>query len=354
VAGVLQQRPVMNKRVLLADLCDRTGATELALALRKRTTLPWLPVLTFHRVAAINAMYAFDEDVIGVTPSAFERQLCILREHFTPISTTDVIRLLDGGALPNNPVLVTFDDGYRDNYEVALPLLRRYGIKATFFIATDYITRRRMFWWDRIAFAVKAATRPKLILKDPLPMVLDLTTAESRKSATKTLLRVVKSTYELDLDRFLDDLTRAAELTWSSEVERELADGLLMTWDQVRALKAAGMDVQSHTRTHRVLQTLSPERVLAELVESRTELERELGEPVWAVSYPIGHTINDRTDVRQAVEKAGYRVGFTNATGVQPIWGGAIDRFNFRRISMAAHLPESLFRALVTLPMVFE
>ena len=112
------------------------------------------------------------------------------------------------------------------------------------------------------------------------------------------------------------------------------------------------MDVQSHTRTHRVLQTLSPERVVGELVGSRAELERELGERVVAVSYPVGHTINDRVDVRQAVEQAGYRVGFTNATGVQPMWG--IDRFNFKRISLAAHVPDSLFRAMLTLPMVFE
>jgi peptidoglycan/xylan/chitin deacetylase (PgdA/CDA1 family) len=344
----------MNKRLLLADLCDRTGATELALAVRRRTSLPWLPVITFHRVANVNPHYAFDEDVVGVNPKEFERQLSILRDHFTPVTSMDVVRLIDGRSLPKNPVLVTFDDGYRDNYEIALPLLLRYGIKATFFIATDYISQRRMFWWDRIAFTIKAAARPKLILKYPHPMVLDLTTPEMRKASTKTLLRVVKSTYELDLDRFLAELTCAAEVAWSGDVERDLADGLLMTWDQVRALRAAGMDVQSHTRTHRVLQTLNPERALAELVESRVELERELGERVFAVSYPVGHTINDRLDVRKAVAQAGYRVGFTNATGVQPLWPGSIDRFNFRRISMAPHLPDSLFRAMLTLPMVFE
>jgi peptidoglycan/xylan/chitin deacetylase (PgdA/CDA1 family) len=344
----------MNKRLLLADLCDRTGATELALAVRKRTTLPWLPVLTFHRVASVDARYAFDEDVVSANAAEFERQLAILRDHFTPITSMDVARMLDGGQLPNNPVLVTFDDGYLDNFEVALPLLKRYGVKATFFIATDYITDRRIFWWDRIAFTVKASARHKLVLRYPHPIVLDVSIAAWRKAAIKTLLKMVKTTYELDLDRFLDEITRAAEVSWNADVERELANGMLMTWDQVRALRAAGMDVQSHTRTHRVLQTLSPERVLAELVGSRSELERELDDRVTAVSYPVGHTINDRLDVRQAVEKAGYRVGFTNATGVQPMWGGRIDRFNIKRISLSAHLPDSLFRAMLTLPMVFE
>src|ERR1041385_2031104 len=136
----------MNKRQLLADLCERTGATTLALELRKRTPLPWLPVITFHRVVDINALYAFDEDVIGVTPSEFARQLAILRANFSRVTITDVIRAIDrGGGLPNNPVLVTFDDGYRDNHDIVLPLLRRYGVKATFFIATDYISRRRIF-----------------------------------------------------------------------------------------------------------------------------------------------------------------------------------------------------------------
>ncbi|HUS30083.1 MAG TPA: polysaccharide deacetylase family protein [Kofleriaceae bacterium] len=342
----------MNKRTLLADLCDRTGATELALAVRKRATLPWLPVVTFHRIANVSRQYPFDEEVVEATPAQFERQLAIVRQHFTPVTTADVVKALDGQPLPANAVFVTFDDGYLDNHAVALPLLQKYGVKATFFIATDYVTRRRLFWWDRIAFAVKAAARPKLALSYPRPMVLEVGTPALRRAATKTLLRLVKSTYELDLERFLDELTAAAEVAWNTDVERELADGLLMTWDHVRALKAAGMDVQSHTCTHRVLQTLSSEHALAELVDSRAALERELGERIFAVSYPVGHTINDRIDVRKAVARAGYRVGFTNATGVQPMWD--VDRYNFKRISLPPQLPDSLFRAMLTLPMVFE
>lgn len=343
----------MNTRVLLAKLFDVTGATGLMLTLRRRSKSAWLPVVTFHRVAPRPADYRFDDGVLDTTPAEFARQIAVIRQHFTPVSIRDVIGFVEGGELPRNPVLVTMDDGYRDNYEVALPILQRQGVRACFFIATDYLTRRRVFWWDRIAYLLKSTKRARIRLTYPSPMELELGTPVQREVATNRLLRIVKKEFGLDLARFMDEIAAATGVVWTEQLEHAFANDLLMTWDQVRALRAAGMDVQSHTKTHRVLQTLSMQDVRAELRESRQELEQQLDEPIEAISYPVGHTISDRPDVRESLVDAGYKVGFTNATGAQPT-SGSIDRFSINRFAMAPHTPESLFRAILAAPSVFD
>lgn len=343
----------MKKRLLLASLCEKTGVTEALLRWRRRRQSPWLPILTFHRVAKVTPEYRFDEGVIGTTPDELASQIAVVGNYFNSVSLEDVMQFVDGAPLPENPVLVTFDDGYRDNREIALPILQRHGVKAVFFIATDYLTRRRIFWWDRISYILKTCAPGSIALAYPSPLVLDVNTHEQRTDARRVLLRVVKSTFGLDLERFLTELASAAAVPWSESDERRSADELLMTWDQVRELRAAGMSVQSHTRSHRVLQTLRPAQLADELEGSRLELERQLQERIYAISYPVGHTIDDRADVRRALRDAGYKIGFTNATGAQPVWR-KVDRYSIRRMSLALHTPKALFRAMLAVPTVFE
>lgn len=340
----------MGKRALLAEGFEASGATELLLELRRRTRSAWLPVLTFHRVHAPRPGYLFDDGVIDASPTAFEQQIATLRRYFDPVSLADVLRFVDGGALPNNPVLVTFDDGYLDNHDVALPILQRHGVPAVFFIATHYIEERRTFWWDRVNYLVKTSPRDRLTVTYPRPRSFDL--RRDRAATICALLRTVKTWRELDLGRFLDELARAAGVPWDDDVDHRLADPMLMTWEHIRALRAAGMDVQSHTRTHRVLQTLSPADVFDELHGSSRELERQLDEPVRAISYPVGHALEHRSDLRQALRDAGFRLGFTNATGAQSVQR-AIDRYGVSRIGIDGGLAPSMFRAMLAAPALF-
>jgi peptidoglycan/xylan/chitin deacetylase (PgdA/CDA1 family) len=353
LAGPLHIAAAVNKRLLLASLCDKMGATDLVLALRRRTRSPWLPVLTFHRIARIRPEDPFDRGVVDSTPAELEQQIAMLATHFNPIGLDDVTRFLAGKPLPRSPVLVTFDDGYRDNHDVALPILRRHKIPAVFFIATEYISRRRLFWWDRISYLVKSSPLRRLALTYPMSIALDLVTPGAREQAARWLSRVVKTTFALDLDRFLGELARAAHVELTDEQERRYVDQLVMTWAHVRALRAAGMSVQSHTRTHRVLQTLTADQVDGEVRGARDDLERELDERVYAISYPAGHAIGGRTDLRRALRDAGYTIGFTNATGSQPVWR-RVDPYDVHRMALDPHTPPALLGARLAAPPVFD
>jgi peptidoglycan/xylan/chitin deacetylase (PgdA/CDA1 family) len=306
-------------------------------------------VLTYHRVAPPDATRGLDEGVIDARPEQFDRQIAFVRRWFNPLTIDDLLDHVSGTRpLPPNPLLITFDDGYRDNHDVALPILLRHGVPATFFVATDFVERRRPFWWDLVTRILKCSPRERIVLEYPEPAEWPLEGGPAREAAVARALRVIKDTYWLDLDRFLAELQRAAGVALGAVEERRMADETVMTWDHVSALRRAGMGVQSHTRTHRVLQTLDPAQLADELHGSRRAIEEVLGEPVRAISYPIGKPLRGVPNVREAVRTAGYELGFSNGTGVNS--AGRLDPFDVKRMSLDASLDDSFFRTMLALP----
>ena len=123
-----------------------------------------------------------------------------------------------------------------------------------------------------------------------------------------------------------------------------------MTWDDVRALRAAGMDIGSHTRTHRVLDTMEPRALAEELVGSREDIERAIGARVSAISYPVGRPIRRVPLLERAIRDAGYEVGFSVETRANPLLRSALDGFNITRVSVEGSLSHRRFAALLAAP----
>lgn len=336
----------MSKRRHFANLLHRSGALEAILALRARASAPWLSVLTYHRFVNGNSGEPFDDGVVDVTIEGFDRQVSHLKRHFTVVGIDELCAFAAGGSLPPNPVAITFDDGYLDAYEYALPILSKHDCKAIFFVPTSFISERRLYWWDRAAYFMKNARRRRIRIEYPLPLDIDLTGDEAVE--IHRVLRIIKH-QPLDFELFLDDLCDAAGVRWNREVERSFADRLLMNWDHVRALRDAGMDVQSHTRTHRVLQTLEPSEILDELAGSRIDLERELACPVRSVAYPVGKPLDASSPIRRALAQSGYELGFTNGTGPTLLWGD-LDPFNIGRQTVERNLSDAYLLSILAVP----
>jgi peptidoglycan/xylan/chitin deacetylase (PgdA/CDA1 family) len=331
----------------LANALDGMRVPQLCLALR-RAASPWLTVLTYHRVAQPDAAVEYDDGVVDVTPERLDRQLAFVTRWFDVVDMADLVAFARGGSLPQNPLLVTFDDGYRDNHDVALPILQRHGVRATFFVATDYVEGRRPFWWDRIAYVVKRSAFDRLLLHYPERTEMSLAGRTARERAVRRLHRLVKDVRGLDLGRFLAALEDATGVTVSRDDERRMAGELVMTWEQVAALERAGMDVQSHTKTHRVLRTLDDAELREELRGSREKLEQVLGHPVRALAYPVGKGVATDRAAERAVRECGYVLGFSNGTGVNV--ASAFDPYDVRRLALDLGLGEPFFRAMLAMP----
>ena len=336
----------MHKRRILAGLLNETGVLSKLLSLRAHTGAPWLSILTYHRFPAGDGSEHFDDGVIDTSAEEFERHVVCLKRHFTVVGVDELCAFAAGGVLPSNAIAITFDDGYLDNYTQALPILNRHACKAIFFVATSFTSERRLYWWDRVAYQMKRTTRDTLALHYPSLFCVDL---RDRAAAIFKLLRFIKARRAFDMDRLLDELTLATGVAWSRELERAFADELLMTWDHVRALKQAGMDVQSHTRNHRLLQTLPPDELTCELEGSSSDLLRELGEPPRALAYPIGKPLEPASPIRAAMKRAGYQIGLTNGTGPTPTWGRR-DPYDIRRQTVARNLTVPYLLSILAVP----
>jgi peptidoglycan/xylan/chitin deacetylase (PgdA/CDA1 family) len=209
-----------------------------------------------------------------------------------------------------------------------LPILRRAGARATFFVPTAFPDGGRLFFWDRIVLLMRRCRGP-VDLDYPAAMTLDPVASPARAAAA--VARAIKRTPGVSLERVWDALERAAGVSLDPAEERALAERTVMGWEEVRALRDAGMDVQSHSHAHRVFNTMTPREIVEDLRCSRRTLRDRLGVDPRAVAYPVGYRLTGAR--RSAVVEAGFEVGFTNGTGLCDTLG--CDALNVPRLSMA-------------------
>jgi peptidoglycan/xylan/chitin deacetylase (PgdA/CDA1 family) len=328
---------IPNKREFLARRMRDAGLVALIERLARR---PSLLVLTYHRIGdpSTQPYYA---PVASASVEGLRDELRALARTHRVIGIDEVVALAKEGFRVKEPTaLVTFDDGYRDNFDAALPVLRSLGVPATFFLPPGFLQEPRLPWWDHIAYVSNTTDRPTLRLDWPEPLEIDLNLKASRPAAIARFVRAYLDHHVSDERRFRALLEDRAGVIVD---EDELGRALFMTWDQVRALVAAGMSVGSHSQTHRNLSRLSESDQRAELVESKRVLESVLGRAVETLAYPYGWpgTYDDLT-ARLAAD-AGYRVAFSSLEGVNH--PGATDDFAVRRIGVGFADSPALHRA---------
>src|ERR1041384_1542584 len=172
----------MRERV--AWWLQRTGALGAVMELRRHAPAPMLSIVTYHHIADNDPAYPYDPNVADATPTQFRRQMETIARYGTPNGIDDLIRAIGGAPLPRNPVMVTFDDGYRSCHDVALPILRAVGVRATFFVSTGFITERRLYWWERIALMLAQAKHKTGTVSYPTTVAVDLSDRKLRNRLT--------------------------------------------------------------------------------------------------------------------------------------------------------------------------
>ena len=212
---------IPNKREFLARSSERLGLLTLLdrVAMRRWQTLL---ILTYHRIATPGlGAGPFYDPVISATPESFRAQLEFLASRFHVIGLDQVLKLESETpeAIQDPTVLITFDDGYRDNFESALPILCELGVPATFFIPTGILNEPRLPWWDHIAFTVKRTDVPRLQLDrypgDSHPIVMELGEKPSTMQRTLAIVQIIKQFLDRavpDEPWFLTQLDRQANV----------------------------------------------------------------------------------------------------------------------------------------------
>jgi peptidoglycan/xylan/chitin deacetylase (PgdA/CDA1 family) len=325
-------------RAKAAENLHRLNILDRLLWLRARTGFSVLTVLTYHRIGDSSVVGELDPDVREVDGKGLSEQIAAAQSAGTIVSLQDVRSFFRGKRLPPNPVMLAFDDGYIECRKDILPMLEKLGVPATFFIPTAFPDSGRLFWWDRIHLFLQRCRAVEVSIRYPFPLNLDLRMGTD--AARRFLLRLVKRTERLDLERFFDELARATNVSIAETEERTLAQNTIMSFRDVRALQDAGMAIASHSHAHRVLATLSPDEALFDLRKSRMILRDVLGTDVRTVGYPVGHRVSG--PFRRAAALAGFDLGFTNATGL--CWSGAVDALNVPRMAIGQDEPAEIYK----------
>jgi len=329
----------LSIRAKAAGNLEKLNVLDRLLWLRARAGISVLTVLTYHRIGDLGAIGEFDPDVREANAAGLREQIAVARTAGTIVSLSDVRAFFQGKRLPPNPIMLAFDDGYVECRSQVLPILQKYGVPATFFIPTAFPDSGRIFWWDRIHLLLQRTRHSQIQLVYPKPLVFDLR-EEKKAQARKEILRLVKRTACLDLERFLEELASACDVSLDSTEEARLAKETILSFRDVRALHDAGMAVASHSHAHRVLGTLLPDEILWDLRKSRMILEDVLGVEVRTIGYPVGHNVSGI--VRRSVALAGFDVGFTNATGL--CWSGTVDPLNVPRMAIGQDEPAEIYK----------
>jgi peptidoglycan/xylan/chitin deacetylase (PgdA/CDA1 family) len=329
-----------GKKELLARLMLRAGLDRLIRALRTDT----LVIFGYHRISPEDrAISPFAEDVFGPTPSELEHAIVWLKEHVRIISESELIEFIRTGRGPGElSVMITFDDGYRDNYTLAHPILKKHGVPAVFFIPSKMIDDRRLGWWDLIAYLIKRTDKPRVAWRGKS---FDL--PREREAA----IRYFHKAMQLEKREVTEGLVGEVAEQCAVEIPKsEVMGPEMMSWDELRSVASDGITVGSHTHSHRVLATLTSEEQREELSRSKAFIEEKLGGPIRSIAYPVGGYAHFTDETRRIAKECGYDLAYSFCTGVNRF--GEIAPFDVKRIGPALSIP--MLAGTTVLPEVFD
>lgn len=275
-----------------------------------------LSTLIFHRVLAEPDPIFPDE----MHAQRFDQICGWLKSWFNVLPLDIAVRQLENGTLPERACCITFDDGYADNLRIATPILLKHSLPATFFVATGFLDGGRM-WNDTVIESIRACREPALDLGGLGQFTLDSPAA--RRSAIDALIGQLK--YLPVAERLITTEYIAAQAGIVPP------DDLMMTSDDVRALRQTGMLIGAHTTNHPILARLDADQAEVEIHDGQRHLQDLVGERVGLFAYPNGKPGEDY--LPEHVEMV-RDLGFDAA--VSTVWGAAgrqTDRFQIPRFT---------------------
>jgi peptidoglycan/xylan/chitin deacetylase (PgdA/CDA1 family) len=307
-------------------LCFQGGLFCLAQhAVRRRQAV----ILVFHRFSGNG-----DGHPNGMPIQAFADAMEYLTRHYRVVSLSTMTDELTRGVVRPYSVAVTVDDGYQDVFTLAAPVLRRYGVPASFFVIGDFAAGRLWPWTARWSYVFSRAPRERVEFKHRGELhVLALGEGDDRERVEERWRDYAKRIVVAERDDLLGAIAEAMSVDIP---EIPPPQHRSMTWAQLRALAAEGFDVGAHTRTHPILSQLEPDRLGAEIEGCRVQIEREIGHPVRHFAYPNGRREDYTRAAVAAVARAGYEAAVTTVMGGNT---PATSRFELRRIGAR---PENL------------
>ena len=293
---------------------------------------PNLQILTYHRVNDEQ------DSLFPATPiRVFEEQMVHVAKHYHVCALEEAVERFEKKDLPPNALAMTFDDGYRDNYLHAFPVVRNLSLPMTIFLATDAIGTGRTLWHDRVFSAFRETKAPDLTGFDSSVEQVRLGSLPQRILAMEKVLAILRQLDEAERNQRISLLCRCLAVE-----ERRVDHNLMLSWDDVRLMSRDHVSFGSHTASHPILARVSAEETEAQLVRSCEAIRQHLGQQPMTFAYPNGTKADFNNVTKQILKRLGFTCAVTTEFGINE--PGA-DMFELKRgRPWEDHLPTFAFK----------
>lgn len=271
--------------------------------------------------------FLLDQSLISASPNNFDKQMQHLSRKYKVISLEEFIDSCNRNVkLPKNSVVITFDDGYKDNYSYAYPILNRYGLRATIFLAAGAIEKEEMFWWDKVAYLISKSAAKDIAIERIGR--LSLKNMDERRKAIREVCLRLKDKNEKEKNSLIESLSKELGVKLP---KKGLARQTLLTWKEIDEMSKGGISFGAHTLTHPILTNMPIAEARNEIVLSKDAIEKAIKKRVMSFSYPNGYRCDFNEEIKEEVKRAGFECAVTYMQGRN---NRRSDLFELRRISV--------------------
>jgi peptidoglycan/xylan/chitin deacetylase (PgdA/CDA1 family) len=313
-----------------------TGIAKLVSAREKGASVA---ILRYHAVVDPEDNY-YACDSICVTPAQFKRQLSYISEHFSVVSLDTVAQcIMENTPFPENAVVITFDDGYRDNYN-AYKIMSNYGLPGTFYVSAGCLSGVETFWLFEVMYLLANTNQLEVRIATPARETkLSLATRQERNVATRKIVEIIKSNDLQTREEIREQLrNRCRDVKDLDEKKAKV----MLTWEQVREMSQNGMTIGGHTLTHLNLPNASKEDAVKEIKNCKTLIEKQTGKTVRHFSYPNGGNYQYyNSSVVRIVQECGYTTATTSNNGLVNL-SSHLHKLN--RVRITPHISEIVYQ----------
>lgn len=281
-------------------------------------------IFNYHRIKKNNLPTTFDDSVFGPDAKRFRQEMEWLKQETRVLSEDELIEIVyQKKKVKGICSLVTFDDGYRDNFDIAYPILKELNIPAIFFIPTHHFTTRQLGWWDIVAFFIKNTKLKNFIFHN-----IEYDTFDKIKLLKEIINQLKKSSPDVIMEN-LHQLSTSLNVPFP---DIKLQSEELMTWEQVKILSCNGMTIGSHSHDHSILSQQDSATLTSQLSKSITILENILDKKIKSIAYPVGGYQHFNDTTKTVSKDLGFKLGFSYLTGFNK--ADEVDPFNVKRMSI--------------------
>lgn len=283
--------------------------------------------LLYHRIAQTDSSDSLIPGLINASLAEFEKEIEFLTKHFSIISIEEIVEAFRCGQhLPSNALIITFDDGYKDNYTYAYAVLKKFKIPATIFLTSDFIDNDKdLIWTDKVAYVLDKTEQLSIDVSD---LSYDLANKQKKNKAKVEIIEYLKNLDNYAKNKIVDSLSEKSGVG----IEEVAAKNLYLSSSEILEMDKGGISFGSHGRSHSILTRLKLQEARDEILESKLKIEEIIGREIISFAYPNGTRFDFNNELIEILRECGYKIAFTAIPAINELKGDT-DIFALNRVS---------------------